>query len=276
MEKWMVITVMYKVYWGMTMNPFSKEIKETDAFHSLDYLEGKKRYEYLRNVRGIGLFTGLSGTGKTFCQRCFAKELNPSLYKVVYIPMTTVTSSDFYKAIAIELGLEPSYRKIDNFRNIQDRIRKLYKDQKVVTVILVDEAQYLGKAVLADLKLLMNFDMDCRDYAILVLSGQPVLNSILSMQVHEALAQRIVISYEFQGLTSEEVTAYIKDRMKMAGVMQEIFQPQALEAAYGCCQGSVRKLNRLIHRALMIGCEQKSSVITSEIMMAASTEIELL
>ena len=190
--------------------------------------------------------------------------------------MTTVSSADFYKTIAQDLGLEPCFRKIDNFRNIQDRIRKLYRDQKIVTVILVDEAQYLSKSVLADLKLLMNFDMDCRDYAILVLSGQPVLNSTLSMQVHEALAQRIVISYDFQGLSADEVAAYVRDRMKMAGVMQEIFQPQALEAASGCCQGSVRKLNNLIHRALMIACDQKSPVITSETIMAASNEIELV
>lgn len=66
---------MYKTYWGMTVNPFSKELKVSDAFHSQDYLEGKKRYEYLKNVKGIGLFTGLSGTGKTFSQRCFVDSL---------------------------------------------------------------------------------------------------------------------------------------------------------------------------------------------------------
>ena len=48
---------MYKTYWGMTVNPFSKELKVSDAFHSQDYLKGKKRYEYLKNVKGIGLFT---------------------------------------------------------------------------------------------------------------------------------------------------------------------------------------------------------------------------
>ena len=98
---------MYKTYWGMAVNPFSKELKVSDAFHSQDYLEGKKRYEYLKNVKGIGLFTGLSGTGKTFSQRCFVDSLNPSLYKIVYITMTTVSSADFYKTIAQDLGLEP-------------------------------------------------------------------------------------------------------------------------------------------------------------------------
>lgn len=84
------------------------------------------------------------------------------------------------------------------------------------------------------------------------------------------------ISYDFQGLSADEVAAYVRDRMKMAGVMKEIFQPQAMESASGCCQGSVRKLNNLIHRTLMIACDQKSPVITAETVMAASNEIELV
>lgn len=43
-----------------------------------------------------------------------------------------------------------------------------------------------GGAILSDLKLLMNFEMDSRNYAVLVLCGQPTLNNTLSMQIHEA------------------------------------------------------------------------------------------
>jgi len=50
----------------------------------------------------------------------------------------------------------------------------------------------------------------------------------------------------------------------------------AMEAAYGSCQESIRKLNSLIHQALMIGCEIKSAQITTVIIMDAASEIELL
>lgn len=143
-----------------------------------------KRLEYLKNVRGIGLFTGLPGTGKTACCRAFVSSLNPSLYKMIYLPMTTISASEFYRDLAKGLGLEPCYRKIDNFRNIQERIRNLYREQKTTLVVLVDEAQYLSRAILSDLKLLMNFEMDSRNYAVLVLCGQPMLNNTLSMQIH--------------------------------------------------------------------------------------------
>lgn len=267
---------MYRAYWGMEFNPFDKEITEKQFYKHNDFKEMEKRLEYLRNVRGIGLFTGLPGTGKTACLRAFVNGLNQSLYKVIYLPMTTISASEFYRDLAKGLGLEPCYRKIDNFRNVQERIRNLYREQKTTLVVLVDEAQYLGRAILADLKLLMNFEMDSRNYAVLVLAGQPTLNNTLSMQIHEALRQRIVINYQMQGLLGEEVADYAKDRMKLCGVGRDVFEPAALEAAYGACGGGIRRLNALLHRALIIGCEQKRDVIGTETIMDAANEIDLV
>lgn len=272
----MGVVLMYRAYWGMEFNPFDKEISEKHFYHGTDYNEMMKRLEYLKNVRGIGLFTGLSGTGKTVCQRAFVSSLNPNLYKVVYLPMTTISTNEFYRDLASGLGIDPCYRKIENFRNIQERICRMYKEQKTTLVILIDEAQYLSRAILADLKLLMNFEMDSRNYAVLVLSGQPTLNQTLTMQIHEALRQRIVINYNMQGFTPEEVIDYVRDRMKQCGVTQEIFDTAALEAAYGCCGGSIRRLNDLIHKALMIGCEQKLRTINTQSIMDAANEIDLI
>lgn len=267
---------MYRAYWGMEFNPFDKEITEKQFYRGHDFNEMTKRLEYLKNVKGIGLFTGLSGTGKTACCRAFVSSLNQSLYKVVYLPMTTISASEFYRDLAKGLGLEPCYRKIDNFRNIQERIKNLYREQKTTLTVLIDEAQYLNQAVLADLKILMNFEMDSKNYAVLALFGQPTLNNTLSMQIHEALRQRVVINYNMQGLTAEEVAGYAKDRMRLCGVSRDVFEPAALEAAYGYCSGSIRMLNTLLHRALIIGCEQKRDMVGTETVMDAANEIDLV
>lgn len=53
---------MYRAYWGMEFNPFDKEIAEKQFYRNHDFNEMTKRLEYLKNVKGIGLFTGLAGT----------------------------------------------------------------------------------------------------------------------------------------------------------------------------------------------------------------------
>lgn len=53
-----------------------------------------------------------------------AKELNPSLHRVVYSSLSTLTANDFYRNLVRELGAEPAYKKPDNFRIIQEEIKK--------------------------------------------------------------------------------------------------------------------------------------------------------
>ena len=151
----------------------------------------------------------------------------------------------------------------------------LFKEQKTTLIFIIDEAQYLSRGILADIKMLMNFEMDSRNYAVMILAGQPTLNNLLSMQIHEALRQRIVINYNLQGLDRDEIGTYIRDRMKLCGVTKEVFDPSAIEAAYGSCGGSIRKLNNLVHRALIIGCEKKADMIDTNLIMEASAEIDL-
>ena len=55
------------------------------------------------------------------------------------------------------------------FKQIQERIKTLVNDRKITPVIICDEAQYYKTGVLNDLKMLMNFDMDSKDLAVLIL-----------------------------------------------------------------------------------------------------------
>lgn len=267
---------MYKAYWGMEFNPFDKEQKGSDYYQGIDFLEANRRLEHLKNVKGIGLFTGPPGYGKTCSIRNFVECLNKNLYQVIYIQLTTVSVNDFYRDLSLSLGLEPCYRKIDNFKQIQNRIRALYREQRVTPVLWIDEVQYLHHSVLADLKLLMNFEMDSRNYAIMILSGLPSVISTLSMRIHEALTQRIVINYVFAGLGQAEVSAYIQSRLELCGVNQRILEEAAYESIGSYSNGSVRKLDHLLHKALMIGCSKNIGQLDCETIMEAISEAELI
>lgn len=267
---------MYKTYWGMEFNPFDKEQKGSDFYQGNDFLEANRRLEHLRHVKGIGLFTGPPGFGKTCAIRNFVGCLNKNLYQVVYIQLTTVSVNDFYRDLSLSLGLEPRYRKIDNFKQIQSRISTLHREQRVTPVFWIDEVQYLHHSILADLKLLMNFEMDSRNYAIMILSGLPAIISTLSMRVHEALYQRIVINYTFNGLTQTEAISYIQSRLELCGVTRPIMEEAVYEVIGSYGNGSVRKLDNLMHKALMAGCSKHIERLDSETTMGAVSEAGLI
>lgn len=51
----------FKIYYGLEFNPFEKGQPDIPVETS-DYREAMGRLNYLKDVRGIGLFTGRSGS----------------------------------------------------------------------------------------------------------------------------------------------------------------------------------------------------------------------
>lgn len=141
--------------YGLEFNPFLKNSKEI-IFKSGEFDETVFRLDYLAKTKGFGLLTGAPGRGKTTVVRHWASLLNPSLFKVVYTSLSTVTVNDFYRDLAVSLGAQAAYRKTENFHSIQGEITRLAPDKKETPVIIIDEANYISNAVLNDPKILFN------------------------------------------------------------------------------------------------------------------------
>ena len=254
----------------MAFDPFTPN--NSYSFESDDYKNCVSRLNYLLSQKGFGLFTGLPGTGKTFALRSFAAGLNKNLFKVSYSPLSSLTTMDFYRSLAYSLDLEPAYKKIDLFRQIQERIMVLSKEKRVTPTFILDEAQYLNTNILNDLKLIFNFDMDAQRPAVVIIAGLPALNNTLLKHVHEAIAQRIIVNYRFTGLTRAETEEYIRNALHAASASSSIFQPAAIEALFAGCDGSIRKLNGVISTALLIGEQKQLQSIDADTVMLAINE----
>ena len=134
----------FKAFYGLSCNPFDKHsLKISDSFESADQRSMMNRLFYLKDVRGIGVFTASPGMGKSYCLQQFEASLNKNLYDMKYICLSTVSVGEFYKQLCDRLGLEAKGGKTVMFKAIQDRIHYLYKEKKQPLILAVDEAQYL-------------------------------------------------------------------------------------------------------------------------------------
>ena len=228
----------YTARYGLEFNPFLKNSKEV-LVETQEYKEVLFRLNYLLTTKGFGLLTGSAGRGKTTAVRNWASGLNTSLYKVVYSSLSTLTVNDFYRNLAAELGAQPAFRKTDNFKIIQDEINRLVLEKRQTPVIIIDEANYIGNAVLNDLKMLFNFEMDSKDRAVVLLSGLPQLNSTLRLSIHEPFRQRIVMNYNLEGMTKAEGHSYVAAKLNGAGCTQTVFEDNALEAILNAANGTL-------------------------------------
>lgn len=260
--------------YGLEFNPFLKNTKEI-LFEGSEYKEALFRLDYLAKTKGFGLLTGSPGRGKTTVVRNWSKKLNPSLYKVIYTSLSTVTVNDFYRNLALALGAQPAYRKTENFSAIQNEITRLALDKKKTPVVIIDEANYISNAVLNDLKILFNFEMDSRDRAVILLVGLPQINSTLQLALHEPLKQRIIMNYNLDGFTKDEAREYIGLKLCGAGCSQTIFEDGAIEAIINASDGTARMINKFCNASLVIGNSQELSVISADTVMQAVNDCEL-
>lgn len=267
---------MFEHFYNLSGNPFSKTVAVENGYSSNDLKEMQMRLDHLLRVGGIGLFCSSPGMGKTFALRSWAKGLNPNTTKMIYVCMSTISGGEFYRQLCQELGLTPAFRKVDMFHDIQNHIRYLACEKRMKVVIAIDEAQYLNASILQDLKMLTNFDMDSRDYFSLILIGQTTLAQILMRQPYEALRQRIIVNYTFEGMNEKQACDYVREMLRQAGGDPETFEQAALVSAYKASGGSIRRLNLIITAALRIGATQQLRSINAEMVLAAQDEVAII
>lgn len=256
-------------FYGMRMNPFTKELPAKDAYRTLDMEQMQGRLMYLKEHPGIGLFTSTPGQGKTFSLKYFSDSLDPGLVKLYYTCVSTASTADFYRQLCASFGLEISHRESNMRQRIWKYLYLMCTSKNIHCMICMDEAQNLNSDSFRELNTLCSFCMDSKNNFSLILLGQPALTNFLTQQTNKALQQRICVNYSFTGITQEEARNYINDRMALAGAAPQIFDESALTAACESCHNSLHQLNLILTRALAIGAQNGMKRIDSDMMLAA-------
>ena len=263
---------MWETYFGFKKTPFSDSPDAKQLFASAAWQQVKTRLEFLTQHHGVGLLTGEVGAGKSTAARLFAASLHPNLYKILYVHFSSGTALDLLRQIALALGLEPAHFRGDLARQIGDAIVRLNQDKKQHPILICDEAHLLPHPALEQLPLLLNFDMDSSRYLTLLLIGQPLLRRTLSLQMHEALRQRVSTHYHLEGLRREELDAYLTQQLKAAGVTHPLFDDTARQGLYQATKGIPRKVNKLAITCLRLAAERKQNLVNEALLLDATTE----
>lgn len=264
---------MYRKHFGLTRHPFSNEIEPEDLFPTASAAELETRLAHLIELRGIGLVTGDTGSGKTCCCRKHVASLHSSLYRVLYVCHSTGNVMDLYKTISWEMGLPVERSRAALFKQIRGEVTRLTTETRCRPILIIDEAHHLRPDVLEDLRLLTNYKMDSENRLCLLLLGQTEIRRRLSMAVYEALSQRIVVRYHLAPLTREELSGYLAHRLHKAGTQLELFEPPAQEALFQATSGLPRKVNLLAHHTLLAAALDRAKSATADHVQAAAPEV---
>lgn len=247
--------------YGLTKDPFTKDVPTEELFEHPSAESALGRLSAALEGRTSAVLTGDAGTGKTFVLRALEAKLPAGRYRVTYIHNATVNLRDFYRQLAMAVGLEPRATAEAVFRMVSTQIEETASTQKVHPVIVLDEAHLLPVAVLGHLHILLNFQRDSRPLLSIVLLGLPELRDRLTRNVLVSLAARLPVRVHLGALDAEQTGNYLRHRLRTAGCSQEVFAPDGILLVAEAAGGVMRKIGVLASIALEVASETKSKLV---------------
>lgn len=243
---------MYKAFFSLTDNPFSISPNPKYLYMSDRHTEALTHLLYgLRDGGGFVLLTGEVGTGKTTVSRCLRQQL-PEDTDLAFILNPSLSTEELLASICDAFQL--LYSQPGSLKTLFDTLHHFLLQNHQAgrrTLLVIDEAQHLMPDVLEQLRLLTNLETDDAKLLQIVLIGQPELQQLLRQPLLRQLAQRITARYHLLPLDLNDVDAYVRFRLQVAGCLQPVFTPSAIRALHRLSGGIPRVINLICERALL-------------------------
>jgi MSHA biogenesis protein MshM len=244
---------MYRTHFGLREPPFGLTPDTAFAFACTPHQEALNvLLVAVENGEGFIKIVGEVGMGKTLLCRRFLATLGPG-YVTAYFPNPMLEPRGLLLALAEELRV-PVDRDADQhalIKTLNHALLDFARGGKKVVVCL-DEAQAIPAETLEALRLLSNLETEKRKLLLVVMFGQPELNTKLSQPDVRQLLQRITFHYDLAALSRTETEYYVVHRLQVAGyVGDRLFHRSATDALFRASRGVPRLINVIAHKAML-------------------------
>ncbi len=270
---------MYQSYYGLSEMPFNITPDPKFLYLSPTHQEALQHLLYgLQERKGFIVLVGEVGCGKTTLCRRLLNELEDSEWDTALILNPRVNETEMLRAILRELG-EETDRDMglhDLIAHMQDALLKRIAGGREI-VLIIDEAQNLSFEVLEQIRLISNLETDKQKLLQIVLMGQPELKDILGLPELRQLRQRILVHYELNPLTRNDVSHYIRHRLTLAGSQgRPQFTDWASRKIHRYSGGIPRIINNVCDKSLLASFIRESDEVNYWDVMRAIRDVKKL
>ena len=245
---------MYTSFYGLKEKPFDLSPNPAYLFWSRGHENAYTHLEYaIAENKGFGVITGEVGSGKTTLINHLISNL-PSHLHLALINNPDVSPVQLLKMICNEYELDiTGDDKTSLLESIYNFLLQIYANQQRA-LLIIDEAQNLPTETIEEIRLLSNLETEKEHLIQIILVGQPELKEKLQRRSLRQFTQRVTVHAHLGTLTLNDVSRYIKHRLKVAGGNNpDLFTKEAIKALHVYANGIPRLLNIFCDTALVYG-----------------------
>jgi type II secretory pathway predicted ATPase ExeA len=252
--------------YGLKWNPFSPDVPVEALWRSPRIENFCWRMEGLVREGGFALITGDPGTGKSVALRTLAAHLGtlPDVQiGVLTRPQSAI--SDFYRELGQLFGVAlVPHNRWTGFKALRQIWLTHVEATHCRPLLLVDEAQEMPLAVLAELRILASTDFDSRSILTVVLCGDGRLTEQFRHQDLLPIASRLRARLTLDYLSPKDLFDWLQHTLTQAGAPQ-LMVPEVMTTLAEHAAGNLRVLATMANDLLAVAARRELPQIDQKI-----------
>lgn len=267
---------MFESFFGLNGAPFQLSPDPGFYFGSRGHSHALAYLKYgVFQQEGFIVVTGEIGAGKTTLVRTLLEGLNPEQVVAAQVVNTQLDPDELLASICTAFGVPVQGTSKARLIATLEAFFTTVAAEGRRALLVVDEAQNLGKREIEELRMLSNFQLGRHALLQSFLVGQPELRQMLGSPSMEQLRQRVIASCHLGPLSEGETRAYIEHRLRHVGWNgTPIFDDGAIMQIFTFAGGIPRRINLLCTRVLLTAFLTSQRQIDACVVASTATELQ--
>ena len=248
--------------YGLKWNPFVPSVPVAALHLAPPVKSFCWRVRQLAGEGGFALVTGAPGAGKSAALRILAAQMTSQHdVKLGVISRPQANLADFYREMGDLFGvpLRP-HNRWGGAKTLRQSWRAHFDSALSRPILIIDEAQEMQTAVLAELRLLASAELDSHILLTVVFAGDRRLAERLRAEEFLPLASRIRVRLTLERASPQELQECLRHVLQEAGA-PNLMAPEVIAALCDHAQGNPRALMIMADELLAAAAQREARQI---------------